>query len=55
LYDNLLRKTERAHNNKDGTEKTDAVEKGIKDKRNERTDEWAGDVRERLTSHSQSN
>ena len=37
-----------AHNNEDGTETTDAVEKRIKDKCNEWTDEWPDDLLERL-------
>ena len=39
-----MRKTEENHKSEDGTEKADAIEHRIKDKRDERADEWAEDV-----------
>ena len=44
-----MRETEEKRNNEDGTEKADAIEHRIKDKCDERADEWADDV---LVSHA---
>ena len=44
----MLRETEYNHNNEDGTENTVAIEKRNKDTCDDRADEWADDVLERL-------
>ena len=45
----LVRETKEKHNKKDWTEKADAIEKRIKDKCDERANDWADSVLGRLT------
>ena len=44
-----MRETEEKRKNEDGTEKADAIENRIKDKCEERADEWADGVLGHLT------